>query len=181
MGFGGGGSGSFVLPNHKHTNVLADGGALDEAISLINDGAADVTFSTWVNAKITSAHTSPTIQRDELGANVTTTSVTFVDITGLSITVPNNTGKFLITAGLNHFTVGAGATNRFRILDNSTAYAEGVVQTTTSTINTISTLVHAGDNDGQVVKAQFLTSSGTLYCAGSASGEKSYLVSLEVE
>ncbi len=52
MGFGGGGSGSFVLPNHDHTNILADGSALDEAVSLINDGAADVTFNTWCNALI---------------------------------------------------------------------------------------------------------------------------------
>lgn len=36
MGFGGGGSGSFVLPNHTHTNVLADGGALVGATSLID-------------------------------------------------------------------------------------------------------------------------------------------------
>ena len=50
MGFGGGGTGSFVLPDHLHTNALADGGALDEAVSLINDGAADVTFAAWMTA-----------------------------------------------------------------------------------------------------------------------------------
>ncbi len=48
MGFGGGGSGSFVLPNHDHTNILADGGELLEATSLI-DG---VTLQTWVSAEI---------------------------------------------------------------------------------------------------------------------------------
>ena len=47
MGFGGGGSGSFVLPNHDHTNVLADGGELLEATSLI-DG---ITLKAWVDSK----------------------------------------------------------------------------------------------------------------------------------
>lgn len=46
MGFGGGGSGSFVLPNHDHTNVLADGGELLEATSLI-DG---ITLAAWIAA-----------------------------------------------------------------------------------------------------------------------------------
>ena len=51
MGFGGGGSGSFVLPNHDHTNVLADGGELLEAISLI-DG---ITLKAWLDAAILTA------------------------------------------------------------------------------------------------------------------------------
>jgi hypothetical protein len=46
MGFGGGGSGSFVLPNHDHTNVLADGGELLEATTLI-DG---ITLAAWMSA-----------------------------------------------------------------------------------------------------------------------------------
>lgn len=49
MGFGGGGSGAFSLPNHDHTNALLHGGALDEAVTLINDGGADVTLLSWWN------------------------------------------------------------------------------------------------------------------------------------
>ncbi len=48
MGFGGGGSGSFVLPNHTHTNVLLDGGSLEELVSLV-DGA---TMKVWIDNKI---------------------------------------------------------------------------------------------------------------------------------
>ncbi len=54
MGFGGGGSGSFVLPNHEHTNVLADGGELDEIVSLINNGAT-VTMKAWMDTAIAAA------------------------------------------------------------------------------------------------------------------------------
>lgn len=54
MGFGGGGSGSFVLPNHDHTNVLADGGELDADVSLIHDGINAVTFDAWIAAKFAS-------------------------------------------------------------------------------------------------------------------------------
>lgn len=46
MGFGGGGSGSFVLPDHDHTNGLADGGELLQATSLI-DG---ITLQAWLEA-----------------------------------------------------------------------------------------------------------------------------------
>jgi hypothetical protein len=46
MGFGGGGSGSFVLPNHDHTNVLADGGELEELVTLV-DGS---TLAAWYAA-----------------------------------------------------------------------------------------------------------------------------------
>ncbi len=53
MGFGGGGSGSFVLPNHDHTNVLADGGELLEATTLI-DG---VTMKAWIDAEMLAAST----------------------------------------------------------------------------------------------------------------------------
>jgi hypothetical protein len=45
MGFGGGGSGSFVLPNHEHTNVLADGGALVGATSLVDAETLDAWFA----------------------------------------------------------------------------------------------------------------------------------------
>ena len=36
MGFGGGGSGSFVLPNHTHSSVLEDGGELEKLITKVD-------------------------------------------------------------------------------------------------------------------------------------------------
>ncbi len=44
MGFGGGGSGSFVLPNHTHTAVLQDGGVLGGASSLVDAETLDAWF-----------------------------------------------------------------------------------------------------------------------------------------
>ncbi len=99
MGFGGGGSGSFVLPNHDHTNILADGGELLEGTSLI-DG---VTLQTWWTAEYATAkHLAPTIQQDVLTVNFTTTSGTHVDVTGLLLTMPNVTdGKALINCSFS--------------------------------------------------------------------------------
>jgi len=36
MGFGGGGSGSFVLPDHTHSSVADDGGALERLVSKVD-------------------------------------------------------------------------------------------------------------------------------------------------
>ena len=47
MGFGGGGTGSFALPNHDHTNALEDGGELLENTTLV-DGS---TMLAWLNSK----------------------------------------------------------------------------------------------------------------------------------
>lgn len=93
MGFGGGGSGSFVLPNHDHTNILADGGELLEGTSLI-DG---VTLQTWWTGEYATAkHSAPTIQKDILTVNFTTASGIVVDVTGLVLTLPTVTdGKAL--------------------------------------------------------------------------------------
>lgn len=43
MGFTGGNTGAFSLPNHKHTNAALDGGEFDELVSLING----ITFKAW--------------------------------------------------------------------------------------------------------------------------------------
>ena len=36
MGFGGGGSGSFVLPDHTHSSVLEDGGELERLVTKVD-------------------------------------------------------------------------------------------------------------------------------------------------
>jgi len=47
MGFGGGGTGSFSLPDHLHTNALLAGGSLEELVTLV-DGA---TMAAWFAGK----------------------------------------------------------------------------------------------------------------------------------
>ncbi len=95
MGFGGGGSGSFVLPNHKHTNVLADGGELEDLVSLV-DGA---TLQAWVTAEIAAVQTTFTQEVDKLTSDFSTTSNTKVAVTGLSV-VLGATGQALMTMDL---------------------------------------------------------------------------------
>ena len=176
MGFGGGGSGSFVLPNHDHTNVLADGGELLEATSLI-DG---ITLKAWLDTAIAAsvAANIPTIQHDSLGANVTTVSTSFVDITGLSITVPNKTnGKFMLT-GVYVYTNSTSANIRFRFVDDATNI-NAVVDTSIAGNNATTTDCYTGNSNGQVVKSQFLTGSGTLIILAGAL-EDTHLESLEI-
>jgi hypothetical protein len=105
MGFGGGGSGSFVLPNHKHTNVLADGGELEELVSLV-DGA---TMKAWVTAEIAAGKTVFTKETDRLTSIFSTVSATKVPITGLSV-VLDASGQALINFYCSFYNTVAGST-----------------------------------------------------------------------
>ncbi len=92
MGFGGGGSGSFVLPNHKHTNVLADGGALVGATSLIDLETIDAYFATeYALVKPTFTNTSAA------NTSFSTGSTSLVNVTSAAVTL-QATGKFLFVA-----------------------------------------------------------------------------------
>ncbi len=157
MGFGGGGSGSFVLPNHKHTNVLADGGELEELVSLI-DG---ITLKAWLDAAIITAKGTITSQEDAASA-FTTTSATYVDITGFSITVPNDAGKSLITSQISG---GLNIADAFsvRLMNDTTALGAYPVHNDTATANYGVTLAAIVDCDGQVVKTQLKTDGGATY------------------
>ncbi len=81
MGFGGGGSGSFVLPNHLHTNGAADGGDLEEAVTLV-DGA---TMLAWWNAKLAAAATGSLELLDSHKAVGTESTYTFTPGTALAL------------------------------------------------------------------------------------------------
>jgi hypothetical protein len=164
MGFGGGGSGSFVLPNHKHTNVLLDGGELEELVSLV-DGA---TLNAWLAAKLLLI--APTNQSITLSGDFTTVSTTVVDVTGMSLTVANRSnGKYIFNALIDMYCTSAGADCEFRLMHNATAqpYARQN-QGGTGGIESIVNLPLTGNLDGAVVKLQCKTSAGTLAVRGSA-------------
>ena len=174
MGFGGGGTGSFSLPDHTHTATLQDGGSLEDLASLVDD----VTLQTWVSAEIASAVTSPTKQLVTLGSTFSTTSTTLVDITGMSITVANKTnGKFVMSANM---TSSALAINNasFAWSDDGVV-GQDFVQHFSHVGNEIVTLNHVGDSDGQVVKLQCHITSTTLYVSAGA-GSSSVLEVLEI-
>ena len=114
MSFGGGGGGA--LPNHEHTNIALDGGPLDFVNTTIASmNAGSTTFSDGnalqelvigtpaqslvVNGLgtapewITPAAGGPTTaQYIATGASFSTSSVTFVDVTNMTITLPNTGG-----------------------------------------------------------------------------------------
>lgn len=71
MPFGGGGSGSYSLQNHKHTNTLQDGGSLDSTASLIDS----VTIASYVQGLIDS--TNKVVLLDEYTAASAESTKTF--------------------------------------------------------------------------------------------------------
>ncbi len=90
MGFGGGSSGSFSLPNHKHTNTLLDGGELKDLETLV-DGA---TLNAYIQAKL-DAQTNLGQQKliETHRAITTETSYTF------NFTQPDMDNEYLVLDG----------------------------------------------------------------------------------
>ncbi len=164
MGFGGGGSGSFVLPNHDHTNVLADGGELLEATSLI-DG---ITLKAWVDSAVavSVAATAPTIQQSLMLVSFTTSSITYVDLTSCTLTMPAPTGKAIIEWQCSWYHSVAGAM-LWRFVDDGVAQGDsqqyhwtggGYWVTSQSTYCTVL--------NSQIVKIQVRQGGGTLTIGG---------------
>jgi hypothetical protein len=172
MGFGGGGSGSFVLPNHKHTNVLADGGNLEELVSLI-DG---ITFKAWIDAKILA--NAPTIDSVVNAANFSTSAGVYVDVTGMSITMPTKTnGKYMLVASLIVSTSIAVKTIYVRFVDDVTATGGLVSYVSVGGAGTQTMVSNAivGDLSGQVVKLQVNDWGGGTVTVYGAANTKSNL------
>ncbi len=174
MGFGGGGSGSFVLPNHKHTNVLADGGNLEELVSLI-DG---ITLKVWLDAAIAAIPVATAQAIGLTAGDFSTTSTSWVDVTGMSLTLPNTSRVFLSTAFLMLNSSNAAAQD-FRYMNDSTAQKEGhFFQSNAGAWQPVATSM-SGTCSGQVIKIQVKRlSAGTLLVGGSANSY-SHMESLE--
>jgi hypothetical protein len=159
MGFGGGGTGSFSLPDHNHTNVLQDGGELDETVSLIDNGAT-VTLKAWIDAAIAAAIVAPTTQSQINTAVFSTSSTSLVDITGMSLTLPSNTGKSLVTVALSYNSNTVANECIVCIKDDTTdleLYSDALATVSRRQNIFISAIV---ENDGQAVKARVKSGSG---------------------
>jgi hypothetical protein len=207
MGFSGGGSG--ILLNHTHDGTLAaNGGPLDfknitqssmsagsitqsDGVHLQELGIGLAAQSLQVNAGATaleyytpSDHVSTSIQQVEMGADFTTTSGTFVDITGLTFTALNNAfnsySHFLISWGCDVTNI----TVWFQIMDNITAHA-GVTfynqHNGVDDLNSYASIPHSLDNDGQVVKAQTHGNGVATVTIKSTSAWRSFIEVLEVQ
>jgi hypothetical protein len=152
MGFSGGGTGSFSLPNHEHTNVLEDGGQLDEAVSLIDDEGAPVTLETWLNTAIAAG--APTSEVDTNTTGDQTINSTDVDLNDMAVTLPNNTGKSLVIITARWYSTTLGASANIRFLDAAAGQPYYDCHTHVAGQAHINTYCYIADNDGQVIKAQ---------------------------
>ena len=175
MGFGGGGSGSFVLPNHTHTNVLANGGELEDLVSLV-DG---VTMQVWLDAEL--ALKKPLISDVLRTTNFTTVSSTYVDITTFTKTMSNVTnGKALLIGVLQTYSSANNSPMWFQWLDNSVgkffiAY-HGVAINTLAT----QTLPCVTTTEGQICKMQCHSHGGATTTVLGTATEMSFIQALEV-
>ena len=158
MGFGGGGSGSFVLPNHTHTNALADGGALPSATTLIDA----LTIQAYSDAEYTANHVKPVVQQFHLGTIFSTSSATLVDITGMTLTLPTVTdGKAFICCT---FTVSNSVTltnSVVALLDDGVVVSQNQDYTFAAAYPYSDSVLWTMDLDGSVLKCQTLAGAGT--------------------
>ncbi len=105
--------------------------------------------------------TPPTHQEDTLGSNFATTSATLVDVTGISITLPNNSGYSLITANLTHACTTV-ENLCFSFYDGSAVQTYYATHPDSSYYH--NTFTHIAQNNGQEIKIQVARggASGTL-------------------
>jgi hypothetical protein len=177
MGFGGGGSGSFVLPNHKHTNVLADGGDLEEAVTLV-DG---VTLAAWLTAK--GFLSTTTITTANLAATFTNNTGTLLEVTGMSIVLTNVAGGACTILFNSNYSQGAGKQFRFVIADDGTNVNEVRGDYASADAHRIMSLTWALATDGSDVSVMIAseTPGGAFSCYSFSAGQgATRLITVEV-
>ena len=171
MGFGGGGSGAFSLPDHDHTNAALDGGELSDLVTLV-DG---VTLQSWLQT-----HIRATKQLSETASNQNITLGSFVDVTNLTLTMPNNHNKSIVCFDLMWYSAVLGAEAWFQILDDGVAQSPFRVSNPVANYNNGLSKSYVCENNGQVVKLQARTASSNAYYIRGGSNYISTVTSLEL-
>jgi hypothetical protein len=157
MGFNGGGTGSFVLPDHTHTATDEDGGVLDADGTLV-DAA---TLEAFVDSRLPAVATRQDVTVS--GSQTFVTNDTFEDVTGLAITMPNNTNKSLVVFTVEWLSAAVGGSCFIRLVNDGVAEDDFLMQVATAGRPIVTTLPLVVDNDGQIIKVQATrTSSITL-------------------
>jgi len=99
----------------------------------------------------------------ELGSAFTSTATTFTDITAVTVTVTDNTGNFFAGFSSANTNDTGGAYNYFQLLDAAEATAGSYESFYDfASKENFTSFTTAGDNDGQVLKAQCKVSAGTI-------------------
>ncbi len=177
MGFGGGGSGSFVLPNHTHTNALADGGALQELVSLVDA----TTIKAYSDAEYAANHVLPTIQEVTFATVFTTTSAVPVDVTGSTLTLPTVTnGKGLVIVAAQCANSSAGAVIKLDISNGGVDGGIAQVQASTAAYTICIPWHETLSLNGAVIKLRAFTDAGTLSVYGTTNSLPTLLSLLAV-
>jgi len=185
MGFSGGGSN--ILKPHKHSSAVQDGsplnmvnvteGSLNAGDMVFSDGNALQRLAVGLAAqqlKVNAGATAPewftptpggssTANVQDQG-NFTTTSITPVDITNYSLTLPTTTAQsndcFVMFSGVVAVSSIGDAYN-FALVKNATSVAEATCEPPVAGYNNsfvISTIV---DADGDTLKATMHSAGGT--------------------
>lgn len=102
-------------------------------------------------------------------SNFTTTSTSFVDVTGLTITLANRANGMFWAAAVISLSLSSSGATYYRFVNGATD--EAPMQFTPSTTNheKVCTIILPGDLDGDVLKVQARVSGNTLTVWGSAS------------
>ena len=86
-----------------------------------------------------------------------------VEITGLTQTLPNGTGKSLVVFVLSVSNTSTGAGMRFRVYDNGVVSTGWILQyADVLNQNTVVTIAYIANNSGQDIKVYGQATSGTL-------------------
>ena len=134
----------------------------------------DGTFATSGGATITS-------QSLYLSSDFTSSSNSYIDITGLSLTMPTRTGKFLMSATICFLRNAAGDTQLAIRVVNGVTNEQGTTQYPSTTTDNVSMSVsEQGSLSGQVVKLQFRSASANSITIRSGDIVATYMNDIEV-
>ena len=97
----------------------------------------------------------------ELSSAFSTSSTSFVNITGITLTIPDNTGSFFAGFNSQSENTGTGNYNVFVLKDASTQINGGAIALPNANIHSGYAMSYSGLNDGQTLLAQVKVTAGT--------------------
>lgn len=122
-----------------------------------------------------------TITKQEvvLSSDFTSSSGSYVDVTGMTVTLPNRAGGY---ATISFIVEVSGTTANFnlRLVDNGVAQSGNLGYVVGAALPTIITLVYNTTLSGQVVKLQLNPNTNSITIKGTASDRQSKVESLEI-
>ena len=143
------------LATYSNTRIRLGVGSND---TVLTADSAEATGLKWASAGgVTTA-----IQRVVLGSTFNTSSTSFTDVTGMTVTLPDNSGHSFITFQIQcDMNAGTGSM-AFRLVDGTTNLVGISLSIATVSIAHIVNYPYVASNDGQVIKLQALCSANNI-------------------